>query len=117
MSDIQRYAAQVGSLPSRKIIGDKDYAGWVDVVLYADHVAEMEALEIRLGRHYEQVMKARVAEAEFAGREWGVAEGIKTGLSYAVAAVEALPIDEFERINAVDVRDTVIEAIKAVGHE
>ena len=47
MADIQRYVAQVGSLPSRQIIGDSDYAGWVDVVLYADHLAAVAEAEQR----------------------------------------------------------------------
>ena len=42
----------------------------------------------------------------------GYDEGYRDAERNAVAAVEALPLDEFERISAVDVRDTIIAAIK-----
>jgi len=57
---------------------------------------------------------ATVSEYE-RGVAWaeGYDEGYRDAERNAVAAVEALPLDEFERISAVDVRDTIIAAIKA----
>jgi hypothetical protein len=87
MSDIQRWYIQ--NPPGQP----------TEFVSYADHVAHMEALELRLGRHYEQVTKAAVAEAE------------QRVIAAAVAAVEAT-----EWVGRVLVRrDDVIAAIKAVS--
>jgi hypothetical protein len=55
----------VGEIQRWEWLGDViDKADSGDWVTYADHVAHMESLELRLGRHYEQVTKAAVAEAE-----------------------------------------------------
>ena len=53
MNDIQRYVTDAF---------DPDPDG--GYVTYADHIASMEAQELRLGRHYEQVMKEAVQQAE-----------------------------------------------------
>ena len=61
VSDIQRYTAEDYYVRPAPTVGE--------YVLYADHVAAMESQELRLGRHYEQVMKDAVAEAERRARD------------------------------------------------
>jgi len=114
MSDIQRYTMNTGVAYGNSpwVAMDPDRDG--KYVLYADHVA---ALDAEYARVTAMALDATRDSYEL-GIAKGAAEGVKTGrsgaLADAVAAVEALYA---ERLASEILASEVISAIKGVSHE
>jgi len=77
---------------------------------YADHVAAVENTIIP------NAWNAGWQEGFVKGQRQGERDGRAWALADAVAAVEALPIDEFVRLDPADAKATVIASIKGVGN-
>jgi hypothetical protein len=92
MSDIQRYVAIETDIASRAVVGDKEYAGCVDVVTYADHLAAVaaaraeERAELFTGDDVFRAAAKGITHGKRRGRE----QGQRDVLAKAIAAVEAL---------------------------